>query len=200
MFVDSVTIRVKAGKGGNGLMSWRREKFIDKGGPDGGDGGNGGSVYLQSDHNLNTLANFRHSPLITAKDGENGRRQRRHGKSGTDQIIKVPVGTIVSEGGQVLADLNQLARQVMVARGGKGGFGNAHFTSSTRQAPRVAEDGEPGQERQLQLELKLIADVGLVGLPNAGKSTLLSVISNAKPEIAAYPFTTLAPNLGVAYI
>jgi GTPase len=200
MFADVVTVRVKAGKGGNGLTSWRREKFVAKGGPDGGDGGHGGSLILEADQNLDTLASFRHNPLLTAEAGQNGKRRRQHGKTGKDTIIKVPVGTVVWDDGNQLVDMTAVGQQKIVAKGGRGGFGNAHFSSSSRQAPQVSEIGEPGEEFELRLELKLIADVGIVGLPNAGKSTLLSVISNAKPEIADYPFTTLAPNLGVADI
>lgn len=197
MFVDTVKIQVHAGKGGGGSLSFRHEKFVDKGGPDGGDGGNGGSIVTRADHNLNTLSAFRHSPLIKAKDGDNGRHRRQHGKSGEDQYIVVPVGTTISEDSAVVADLTEHGQETVVAKGGRGGFGNAHFTSSIRQTPDFSEIGEPGEQKHLSLELKLIADVGLIGLPNAGKSTFLSVVSNAKPAIADYPFTTLRPHLGV---
>jgi len=198
MFVDKATITVRAGDGGNGKLSFRREKFIDKGGPDGGDGGDGGDVVLVGSRNQNTLANFRFQREIVAKAGEPGDKRRKHGRNGEDLLVMVPVGTVATdEAGHMLADLDEDDKRVIIANGGKGGFGNAHFVSSVRQAPRVVEKGEAGEQFTLQLELKMIADVGLVGLPNAGKSTLLSVISNARPEIANYPFTTLTPNLGV---
>ncbi len=198
MFVDKATVSVKAGDGGNGKLSFRHEKFIDKGGPDGGDGGKGGDVVLVGSRNQNTLANFRFQKEITAPAGNPGDKRRKHGRNGEDLLVMVPVGTVATdEAGHMLADLDEDGKRVIIAHGGKGGFGNAHFVSSTRQAPRVAEKGEDGEQFTMQLELKMIADVGLVGLPNAGKSTLLSVISNARPEIANYPFTTLTPNLGV---
>ena len=198
VFVDRVQVVLQAGDGGNGIVSFRREKFVDKGGPDGGDGGDGGDIILAASRNQNTLAAFRYQKLVKAGSGKPGTERKRHGKSAPDLEVPVPVGTVVLLGeGEVIADLTHDGQRVMIAEGGKGGFGNAHFTSSTRQAPRVAEKGEKGQQIEGILELKMIADVGIVGLPNAGKSTLLSVISNAKPEIADYPFTTLTPNLGV---
>ncbi len=200
-FVDKVNVLVSAGAGGNGKLSFRHEKFIDKGGPDGGDGGNGGDVILQASRNQNTLAAFRYKKEITAEDGQPGGKTRMHGRSGKHLIVAVPVGTVATtEEGRVVADLTADGEQQIIAKGGKGGFGNAHFVSSRRQAPNFAEKGEPGQVLNLRLELKMIADVGLVGLPNAGKSTLLSKLSNARPEIADYPFTTLTPNLGVVDI
>lgn len=198
MFVDRVNVKIQAGDGGNGYVSFRQEKYIDRGGPDGGDGGNGGNIVLQASRNQNTLANFRFQKTLKSENGEGGFKQRMHGKSGKESIVPVPVGTVVlSDDGIELADLNEDGQEFVVAKGGKGGFGNAHFTSSTRQAPKIAERGEPGENLDAVFELRMIADVGVIGLPNAGKSTLLSVISNAKPEIANYPFTTLTPNLGV---
>lgn len=201
MFVDKAKIKLVAGNGGNGAVSFRHEKFRPKGGPDGGDGGDGGDIVLVASRNQNTLASFRYQKLLKAENGEPGKKSRKHGKSGGNLEVAVPVGTVVnSDSGENLADLIEDGQRAIIARGGKGGFGNAHFASSTRQAPRVAENGERGEEVEATLELKMIADVGIVGLPNAGKSTFLSVVSNAQPEIADYPFTTLRPNLGVVDI
>lgn len=200
MFVDSALVKIIAGRGGNGAVSFRHEKFVDKGGPDGGDGGRGGNVIFAADEDLNTLINFRMKQEIKAADGGAGGKRNMHGRNGADTHVNVPVGTAVLRDGVMIADLITHGEQVVVARGGDGGFGNAHFKSSTRQAPRVAELGEAGEEFEARLELKLLADVGLVGFPNAGKSTFLSVVTNARPEIADYAFTTLTPNLGVATI
>lgn len=200
MFVDTAKIFIQAGRGGNGAVSFRRELYIEKGGPDGGDGGRGGDVIFRATKDLNTLLNFRYKPELKAKNGESGSKRNKTGKSGEPLIVKVPVGTLVKRSGEILADLKFDGEEAVVARGGDGGFGNAHFKSSIRQTPRVAELGENGETFEADLELKLLADVGLVGFPNAGKSTFLSVVSNARPEIANYAFTTLTPNLGVAEI
>ena len=238
MFVDKAKVSLKAGKGGDGAVSFRHEIYIPKGGPDGGDGGRGGNIVFKADRNTNTLIDFRFTPILTAENGKNGAGQRAAGRSGRDLVVEVPVGTCVYRIGReeyprsrsifadganterprpvttgprersenegysraLIADLTEDGQTAIIAHGGAGGFGNAHFKSSTRQAPTIAEVGEPGEEFEAELELKSMADVGLVGLPNAGKSTFLSVVSNAKPEIADYAFTTLTPNLGVATI
>ncbi len=200
MFVDTAKVFVSAGKGGDGAVSFRHEIYVEKGGPDGGDGGRGGDVIMMATGGLNTLVDFRYKPELKAKPGGSGAKRNKHGANGESLIVKVPVGTVVRKDGLVIADLVEENQQVIVAKGGDGGFGNAHFKSSVRQTPRMAEKGEMGETFEAELELKLLADVGLVGFPNAGKSTFLSVVSNARPEIADYPFTTLTPNLGVADI
>ncbi len=198
-FIDKAKIKISSGKGGNGVVAWRREKFVDKGGPAGGDGGKGGSVYLVADEGLSTLLDFTYRSIFKADNGENGFKKSMHGKSAKDLYIKVPTGTIVKDlkTGNVIADLTHHEQTVLIAQGGRGGRGNIHFCTPQNRAPQYCEPGEPGIERELQLELKLLADVGLLGLPNAGKSTFISRVSAAKPKIADYPFTTLVPNLGV---
>ncbi|MFZ2545080.1 MAG: GTPase ObgE [Candidatus Saccharimonadales bacterium] len=200
MFVDTAKVTIQAGKGGDGAVSFRREIYVDKGGPDGGDGGKGGDVVFEASENVNTLLDFRYQPELKAEPGQAGSKAKRHGRSGEDLIVKVPMGTLVRRDGIVIADLTGNGQRHIIAHGGDGGFGNTHFKSSVRQTPRLAEKGEAGEAFGAELELKLLADVGLVGLPNAGKSTFLSVVSNARPEIADYAFTTLTPNLGVADI
>ncbi len=199
-FIDEARIHVRAGSGGDGAMSFRREKFVPYGGPDGGDGGRGGDVILRATHNLNTLASFRHHTHFRAEHGGHGGGAKKHGKRGADLVIDVPVGTVVSDEHGVIADLTKDGQMAAVARGGKGGLGNVHFATPTNRAPRMRRRGEPGEERWLKLELKTLGDVGFVGEPNAGKSSLLAAMSAARPEIAPYPFTTIAPNLGVATV
>jgi len=201
-FVDEASITVIAGKGGDGSASFRREKFIPFGGPDGGDGGRGGSVFLEGDSGLNTLVDFRHQRKYKAQNGQGGSGRNMTGKSGEDIVIRVPLGTIVSDEdtGEHIGDVTVDGQRLLVARGGKGGLGNLHFKSSTNRAPRQTVPGAPGEERGLQLELRVLADVGLLGFPNAGKSTLISTVSAARPKVADYPFTTLYPNLGVVRI
>ena len=198
-FVDEVEITVEAGKGGNGCLSFRREKYIEKGGPDGGDGGDGGSVYLQADDNLNTLVDFRFNPRYRAQAGRPGQGRNCTGAAGEDLLVKVPVGTSIVDVNtdELIGDLATAGERVMVARGGRKGLGNTRFKSSTNRAPRKTTNGTPGEARTLQLQLKVVADVGLLGLPNAGKSTLIRSITAARPKVADYPFTTLVPNLGV---
>lgn len=201
-FVDESTIRVEAGKGGNGCMSFRREKFIPFGGPDGGDGGHGGSVYLEGDEGLNTLADFRHVRHFKAENGQGGAGRNMTGRSGKDLVIKVPLGTVVSDLGtnELIGEITHQGERLLVAKGGDGGLGNARFKTSTNRAPRKTIPGAEGDRRELGLELQVLADVGLLGLPNAGKSTFLRAVSDARPRVADYPFTTLYPNLGVVRV
>ncbi|MBZ5721781.1 MAG: GTPase ObgE [Acidobacteriia bacterium] len=202
MFIDEATIRVKAGDGGNGCLAFRREKFVPRGGPSGGDGGKGGDVVMESSERHNTLVHFRFNPEYKAQRGRHGEGSNRTGREGEDVLLKVPVGTIVydADTGEKIYDFSRPDERVVIARGGRGGRGNARFATSTHQAPREHEEGRPGEERSFRLELKLLADVGLVGYPNVGKSTLISRISAARPKIADYPFTTLQPNLGVVMV
>ena len=199
MFIDYAKIIVKAGDGGNGAISFRREKYVAAGGPDGGDGGKGGDIYFEVSPNMNTVVDFRYKKKCKAENGKNGEDGHRYGKSGEDLVVKVPIGTIVkdSETGRVMADLSEPNQKQLILSGGRGGKGNSHFATSTRQAPRFAQGGEKGEEKELILELKMLADVGLIGFPNVGKSTFLSVVTDATPKIADYHFTTLEPNLGV---
>lgn len=198
-FVDEASIRVTAGDGGNGCVSFRREKFIPRGGPDGGDGGDGGSVWLEADSGLNTLVDFRHRRRFAAERGQGGQGRQMAGRAGEDIVVQVPIGTVIRnlETGETLGDLTAHGQRICVAQGGRGGIGNTHFKSSTNRAPRQSVPGTPGEQRELQLELQLLADVGLLGLPNAGKSTFLRAVSAARPRVADYPFTTLYPGLGV---
>lgn len=201
-FIDYAKVKVKAGDGGRGCVSFRREKYVPRGGPDGGDGGRGGHIYFVADGQLNTLLDLRYKHSYEARRGEHGKGKKMHGKDGEDLRIRVPVGTVIKDAAteEVLFDLDSDGKEALVASGGRGGLGNSHFSTATRQAPRFAQPGEQGAELELIIELKLLADVGLIGLPNAGKSTLIASISSARPKIADYPFTTLVPNLGVVKV
>lgn len=201
-FFDEAKIEVLAGDGGNGVASFRREKFIPRGGPDGGDGGRGGSIWAVADRNLNTLIDYRYTRIFRAQRGENGRGSDCYGKAGEDMELRVPVGTVITDinTGEQVADLDTDGKRALIARGGQGGLGNLHFKSSTNRAPRQCTPGQPGEQRELRLELRILADVGLLGMPNAGKSTFIRSVSAAKPKVADYPFTTLHPNLGVVRV
>ena len=201
-FFDEAKIEVIAGKGGDGSASFRREKFVPRGGPDGGDGGRGGSIHVVADANLNTLIDYRYTRIFRAKPGENGRGRDQYGKGAEDIVLRVPVGTVIrdAESGETVADLARDGERALLARGGKGGIGNLHFKSSVNRAPRQFTRGEPGEQRKLEMELRVLADVGLLGMPNAGKSTFIRAVSSARPKVADYPFTTLHPNLGVVRV
>lgn len=201
-FIDEATIKLFAGDGGNGVATFRREKYEPMGGPNGGDGGHGGSIYLEADRNINTLVDYRYTRSFRAQRGENGRGSDCYGAGGEDMVLRVPVGTVISDkaSAQTLVDLAEHGQRALLAKGGKGGLGNIHFKSSTNRSPRQCTKGEPGEEIELYLELKVLADVGLLGMPNAGKSTFIRSVSAAKPKVADYPFTTLHPNLGVVRV